>query len=231
MTTWVQDDNNTGVFYVSTAVVDKWIDDAASRIFHMQVQLAPAVGFLQRIAHYPHPISSSLLLLSPTTAHRSSSACSISSTPSASLSTKPSLTPSICARKCFISALLPPHNMIMYDFMTLFAENVTEVDFAAERDDIVQFYATFTPPPANKLQVRQRAALCFRHAHVAVIDMRCSWLRLLRKLSSRTWPFFTSGTRTTTPSTTASTSSSRTFLSSKPAIIPPPASLTLLQVR
>lgn len=44
--------------------------------------------------------------------------------------------------------------MIMYDFMTLFAENVTEVDFEAERDDIVKFYSTFTPPPANKLQVQ-----------------------------------------------------------------------------
>ncbi len=41
----------------------------------------------------------------------------------------------------------------MYDFMTLFAENVTEVDFDAEREDIVKFYSTFTPPPANKLQV------------------------------------------------------------------------------
>jgi hypothetical protein len=41
----------------------------------------------------------------------------------------------------------------MYDFMTLFAENVTEVDFNAERDDIVKFYSTFSPPPANKLQV------------------------------------------------------------------------------
>ncbi len=37
--------------------------------------------------------------------------------------------------------------------MTLFAENVTEVDFDAERDNIVKFYSTFTPPPANKLQV------------------------------------------------------------------------------
>ncbi len=57
--------------------------------------------------------------------------------------------------------------MIMYDFMTLFAENVTEVDFEAERDDIVKFYGTFTPPPANKLQVQRRAALCVHHAHVA----------------------------------------------------------------
>jgi hypothetical protein len=37
----VQDDNNTGVYYVSTAVVDQWIDDAASRIFHMQVLVCP----------------------------------------------------------------------------------------------------------------------------------------------------------------------------------------------
>jgi hypothetical protein len=53
----------------------------------------------------------------------------------------------------------------MYDFMTLFAENVTEVDFQAERDDIVKFYSTFTPPPANKLQVplthAARAVLLF----------------------------------------------------------------------
>ncbi len=44
----------------------------------------------------------------------------------------------------------------MYDFMTLFAENVTEVDFDAERAAIVKFYSTFTPPPANKLQVIAR---------------------------------------------------------------------------
>jgi hypothetical protein len=46
----------------------------------------------------------------------------------------------------------------MYDFMTLFAENVTEVDFDAERDAIVKFYSTFTPPPANKLQVIARGS-------------------------------------------------------------------------
>jgi hypothetical protein len=39
MAKWVQDDNNTGVYYVSTAVVDRWIDDAAARIFHMQVSV------------------------------------------------------------------------------------------------------------------------------------------------------------------------------------------------
>ena len=53
-----------------------------------------------------------------------------------------------------MSASLPRHITIMYDFMTLFAENVTEVDFEAERNDIVKFYSTFTPPPANKLQVQ-----------------------------------------------------------------------------
>ena len=150
MTKWVQDDNNTGVFYVSTAVVDRWIDDASARIFHMQVQRARAFDSRQPIMRYPHLLSSLHLLLSPTIAHLSSSACSISSTPSASLSTKRSLIPSICARHAFISALLPRHIMIMYDFMTLFAENVTEVDFEAERDDIVKFYSTFTPPPANR---------------------------------------------------------------------------------
>ena len=53
---------------------------------------------------------------------------------------------------------LGPDLMFMYDFMTLFAENVTEVDYEAERDDIVKFYTTFTPPPANKLQVLRALA-------------------------------------------------------------------------
>jgi hypothetical protein len=53
--------------------------------------------------------------------------------------------------------------LFMYDFMTLFAENVTEVDFDAERDDIVKFYSTFTPPPANKLQV----ILCTQQGAIA----------------------------------------------------------------
>ena len=38
MSKWVQDDNNTGVYYVSTAVVDQWIDDAAARLFTTQVR-------------------------------------------------------------------------------------------------------------------------------------------------------------------------------------------------
>jgi hypothetical protein len=59
----------------------------------------------------------------------------------------------MCARMRLLTHLLGPDLVFMYDFMTLFAENVTEVDFEAERDDIVKFYATFTPPPANKLQV------------------------------------------------------------------------------
>ena len=37
MAQWVQNDNNTGVYYVSTAVVDQWIDDAAARLFTTQV--------------------------------------------------------------------------------------------------------------------------------------------------------------------------------------------------
>jgi glutathionyl-hydroquinone reductase len=47
MAKWVQDDNNTGVYYVSTAVVDRWIDDAAARVFHMQVPLSPSFQALR----------------------------------------------------------------------------------------------------------------------------------------------------------------------------------------
>ena len=47
MAKWVQDDNNTGVYYVSTAVVDRWIDDAAARVFHMQVPLSPSLQALR----------------------------------------------------------------------------------------------------------------------------------------------------------------------------------------
>jgi hypothetical protein len=60
----------------------------------------------------------------------------------------------------------------MYDFMTLFAENVTEVDFNAERDDIVKFYSTFSPPPANKLQVPRARLPCFSFALPAFLR-RC----------------------------------------------------------
>ena len=60
MAKWVQDDNNTGVYYVSTAVVDQWIDDAANRIFHMQVCLsardhAPQTSALAQSCPNPPP--------------------------------------------------------------------------------------------------------------------------------------------------------------------------------
>jgi ceroid-lipofuscinosis neuronal protein 5 len=108
---WVQDDNNTGVYYVSTAVVDRWIDDAAARIFHMQSY--DCASFVIRVFDFLSSLGVS-----------------------------------------FDQAIPPPK----YDFMTLFAENVTEVDFDAERDAIVKFYSTFTPPPANKLQLAEAVA-------------------------------------------------------------------------
>ncbi len=64
----------------------------------------------------------------------------------------------------------------MYDFMTLFAENVTEVDFDAERDAIVKFYSTFTPPPANKLQVIARSS---RVQLLAFFGVACAVAQML----------------------------------------------------
>jgi len=111
MAKWVQDDNNTGVYYVSTAVVDQWIDDAANRIFHMQSY--DCASFVIRVFDFLYSMG---VTFDQTVPHPK------------------------------------------YDFMTLFAENVTEVDFQAERDDIVKFYSTFTPPPANKLQLAEAVA-------------------------------------------------------------------------
>jgi len=53
----------------------------------------------------------------------------------------------------------------MYDFMTLFAENATEVEYDSERDSIVKFYQTFTPPPVGKLQVLRAHTHASSHAH------------------------------------------------------------------
>ena len=61
--------------------------------------------------------------------------------------------------------------LFMYDFMTLFAENTTEVEYDAERDSIVQFYQTFTPPPVGKLQVRHART----HTHVHILTHTCTY--------------------------------------------------------
>ena len=49
--------------------------------------------------------------------------------------------------------------------MTLFAENATEVEYDSERDSIVKFYQTFTPPPVGKLQVLRAHTHASSHAH------------------------------------------------------------------